>query len=284
MAEFVKGNQLNAELEKIFEQAEEQLLIISPFIKLHPRIVDALKSKKNNDKLKITVVFGKNEDNISRSFSQDDFALLKNFPNIEIKYEPRLHAKYYANESVALLSSMNLYDFSQNNNIEFGILTKASLIGSLTGHFLGNTIDAEAFNYFDQVISNSRTLFQRTPCYEKINLGLSKKYTHSDEVDELTEKLGISTSSVKPFNLNQTQQNTYTGFCIRTGEKIPFNPNRPFSDNAYKSWSKYKDKYYKEKYCHYSGEMSNGETSFSRPIMKKNWNKAKAILMLVNKG
>ncbi|MCO6500473.1 MAG: phospholipase D family protein [Vicingus serpentipes] len=275
MAEFVKGNQLNAELEKIFERAEEQLVIISPFIKLHSRFVDVLKSKKNDYKLKITVVFGKNEDNISKSFSQEDFDFLKDFPNIEIKYEPRLHAKYYANESAALLSSMNLYDFSQNNNIEFGILTKATLVGALTGNLLGDTIDKEAFNYFDQVINNSKTLFQRTPLYEKANLGLSKKYTHSDEIDELSGQLGIKTLTPKSSKPKQTTQDTDTGYCIRTGDKIPFNPDRPLSDKAYKSWNKYKDKDYKEKYCHFSGEPSNGETSFSKPIMKKNWNKAK---------
>ena len=65
------------------------------------------------------------------------------------------------------------------------------------------------------------------------------------------------------------------GYCIRTGEKINFTPDRPLSDSAYKSWSRYKDKDYKEKYCHYSGEPSNGETSFAKPILSKNWKKAK---------
>ncbi len=32
MAEFLKGNQLNAELEKIFEAAEDQLILVSPFV------------------------------------------------------------------------------------------------------------------------------------------------------------------------------------------------------------------------------------------------------------
>lgn len=275
MAEFIKGNQLNAELEKIFERAEEQLVIISPFIKLHSRFVDVLKSKKNNPTLKITLVFGKNEDKISKSLSNDDFDFLKGFPNIEIKYEQRLHAKYYANESSAILSSMNLYDFSHNNNIEFGILTKVTFVGALTG--LGDTIDKEAFNYFDQVINNSRTLYKRIPVYEDKMMGLRKKYTHSDiEADELSGQFGVVTSSIfKSDSPKKTIQVHKIGYCIRTGEQIAFNPDRPLSDKAYVSWSKYKDKEYKEKFCHYSGEPSNGETSFSKPIMKKNWKKAK---------
>ena len=64
MAEFLQGDQLNAALSTIFDKAEEDLIIISPFIKLHSRIKDILKSKKENDKLKITIVFGKNEGKI----------------------------------------------------------------------------------------------------------------------------------------------------------------------------------------------------------------------------
>jgi hypothetical protein len=279
MAEFLYGSRITSELENIIDRAKQQLIIISPFIKLHPGIVDRLKSKKENDKLKITVVFGKNEDNISKSFIKDDFEFLKNFPNIEIKYEPRLHAKYYANESMGLLSSMNLHAYSQNNNIEFGILTKATIVGNLSNDLLGDSIDRKAFNYFEQeVIKNSKTFFQRTPCYEKTNLGLSKKYTHSNEIDYLSKKLGIKTSTFKNNKCKHKAQDTKAGYCIRTGEKIPFNPNRPLSDEAYLTWSKYRDKEYEEQYCHYSGEPSYGETSFLKPIMKKNWNKAKKLI------
>lgn len=273
MAEFVKGNQLNAALEKIFEDAEMELVIVSPFIKLHSRFIDVLKSKKDEHKLEIKVVFGKNEDNLTKSFSREEFDFFKEFPNIEIKYETRLHAKYYANESAALLSSMNLIDYSQNNNIEFGISHKTSFIGNLTG--IGEKIDRDAFDYFTQVINNSKSLYKRTPVYEDKFMGITKKYSHSDiELDELTGKLGIKSTFTKTSISKLGRGDKHIGYCIRTGEEIPFNPDRPLSESAYKSWSKYKDKNYKEKYCHYSGELSNGETSFAKPILKKNLNKA----------
>jgi hypothetical protein len=61
---------------------------------------------------------------------------------------------------------------------------------------------------------------------------------------------------------------------IRTGIEIPFNIEKPLSYDAYKKWSEFGDPDYPEKFCHFSGEKSNGETSVSRPILKKNWNKA----------
>ena len=98
MAKFVKGNGLNAEIESIFDDAEFQLTIISPFIKLHKRFKDSLKSKINNPKLEVKLVFGKNESNKSKSLSSEDFEFFKQFANVRIYYEPRLHAKYYSKQ------------------------------------------------------------------------------------------------------------------------------------------------------------------------------------------
>jgi hypothetical protein len=58
------------------------------------------------------------------------------------------------------------------------------------------------------------------------------------------------------------------GYCIRTGEKIPFNPEKPFSAKAFAEWSKFKNPHYKENYCHLSGVKSFGKTSFARPVME----------------
>jgi hypothetical protein len=60
MAIFLTGNELNATLESLFEFADEHLILISPYIKLHDRYASVLKTKKDNPNLKITVVFGKN--------------------------------------------------------------------------------------------------------------------------------------------------------------------------------------------------------------------------------
>ena len=74
--------------------------------------------------------------------------------------------------------------------------------------------------------------------------------------------------------------NEGVGFCIRTGVSIPFDIAKPLSKEAYKKWNEYGDENYPEKYCHFSGEPSNGETSVKQPILKKNWRKAKEIFLL----
>lgn len=190
MAKFLTGNELNSELEKLFERAELQIILISPYIKLHDRYISTLRTKNDNPNIEIIIVFGKNEDDLSRSMKQEDFNFFKEFPNIEIRYEKRLHAKYYANETSAILTSMNLYNFSQDNNIEAGVLTKATLIGNLTNNLLSgdDSFDKSAWSYFSRVIDQSELLFKKIPEYESGILGFGKKYKSSIiEIDKLTD-------------------------------------------------------------------------------------------------
>lgn len=204
--------------------------------------------------------------------SEIDFNFFKQFPNIEIRFEKRLHAKYYANEIAAILTSMNLYSFSQDNNIEAGVFTeKKSLIG-------GDIIDADAWNYFERVIEQSELLYKRSPEFESSMLGLSKKYKGSViEVDELSSFFsGKSIKSLETKKIIQKVEGKQRyGFCVRSGEPIPFNVQRPLTAVAFQTWNKFKDHNFPEKFCHFSGEKSNGETSFGKPILRKNWNEAR---------
>lgn len=79
------------------------------------------------------------------------------------------------------------------------------------------------------------------------------------------------------FANSANSKDKLNGYCIRTGKPIPYNPKRPLSNDAYESWSQFSNPDYPEKYCHYSGEPSKGDTSFAKPILYKNWKKAKKM-------
>lgn len=192
MAKFLQGDHINSKLHDIIVSAHSSLILISPFIKFHSRIKEVLRTKIDNPELAIVVVFGKNESNKKKSLSEDDFNFLSDFPNIVIKHEPRLHAKYYANDTATLLSSMNLYEFSQNNNIEFGIYAeRKDFISNLID---SNSLDAEAWNYFNTVIENAETIFEKEPAYKDKFLGLSKEYSNSKVLVDKRSELFKTTS------------------------------------------------------------------------------------------
>jgi len=276
MAKFLEGNELNLELERLFKSAESQIILISPYIKLHDRYKSSLLTKFDNPNLEIIVLFGKNEDDPSKSMKQDDLDFFKQFPNIQILYEKRLHAKYYANESKALLTSMNLYGYSQNNNIEVGVLIESSSKISFSGQ---NELDANSWEYFRRVLDQAEVLYDKRPVFEKKNILSGWKYVGSEvEEDRVSDFFGIKSykkvfKKEKPARKERLHESM--GYCIRTGKEIPFNIEKPLDYEAYKMWSKYNDPDYPEKYCHFSGENSDGNTSVNRPILNRNWKKAK---------
>lgn len=264
MAIFIEGSKLNGEIEELFDKAEKNLILISPFIKLHSRILDALKTKKGNYKLEIIVLFGKNENDRSKSLTASDFEFFKSFPNIEIRYSERLHAKFYASEHTQILSTMNLYDSSQNNNIEAGVKTEGSLLGSIGLSVTETEFHKAASNYFKKVINQSDCLYKNTPQFD--SSFLNKKYKgFINEVDELSKEY-----SRKPAKSSVSAPTQQIGYCIRSGTKIPFNPQKPFSPDAFEIWAQYKNKDFGENFCHRTGKRSNGKTSMAKPILYEN--------------
>ena len=101
----------------------------------------------------------------------------------------------------------------------------------------------------------------------------SSRYAERLTRREATEYAPAKSSAKNAPSQKKKQQES--GYCIRTGESIPFNIKSPFNKKSLASWNRYKNPEFKEKYCHFSGEKSNGQTTFSRPILKKNWAKAK---------
>ncbi len=113
MAEFLITTGINHKLEQIIINSNKSLLFISPYIKISEMLLQRLKEKAE-DGVEINFVYGKKR-------YQEDVNKLKQLPNINIYYLENLHAKLYSNEYDMILTSLNLYEFSQVQNREMGI-------------------------------------------------------------------------------------------------------------------------------------------------------------------
>lgn len=259
MPNFLDHTNIKKELLNLFKEAEEVLFLVSPYIQLSEEMKRALSRKKNDIDFQIVVLFGKNEHNLSKSLSRDDMEFFKQFQNVQIFYNADLHAKYYGNETKSIVTSLNLHQFSVKNNIEIGIMLERKLL-SFNGD---KQLDSQIFDYINEVVENSELVYDHSTNQKSSFFGLfkgkKKRHVEYDATDIVYQ--------------NQEPKNTVkrTGFCIRTGVQIPFNIKAPFSKPAFESWSKWKNKDFKEKFCHFSGEVSNGETNFSRPVLAKNY-------------
>jgi hypothetical protein len=263
MSKFIKYTELRGEVMKLFTEAESEITIVSPYIKLQDEIKRALEPKMNDPEFEVHLIYGKNEHDIAKSLSKEDLDFFKRFRNLRVYYNQDLHAKFYANESKSIITSLNLHEYSLKNNIEVGVMLERTTFGI----FGDNSQDTDAFEYFNDIFDMSHCVFEQHVKETNYLFGLYKK-TEGVEVLEDNTKEMYKTS---PQTKVSTQK---MGFCIRTGVKIPFNPKQPFSAEVFKSWNQYKNKDFKEKYCHFSGEVSNGQTTFSKPILAKNWKKA----------
>lgn len=243
---------VNKSIKDILRSSKKDILIVTPYIKLHQEIKDELKRLESKPKLSVRILFGKNEHEKNKSLSLKDLQFLKKIPNIEIRFEETLHAKFYCNEKFGTITSMNLHTYSQNNNIECGVIIKRS-----------NRVYKEALKYFENVYFNSEWYYSRKPIYKKVFFGLLNKYSHSEELVNFKEPSKLISISGKQ------------GYCIRTGKKISLNHKMPYSYDSYKVWVKTSDKKNKENYCHFTGKPSNGLTSFEKPILSSKWEEYK---------
>ena len=162
--------------------------------------------------------------------------------NIRTSFREYLHAKCYMNEHHALITSMNLYEFSQQNNDEMGILVSAE----------------EDPELYREIKEDAERILQ-----------LSKEVTISvTEVNNLSRDQPDSPVRSKPrgepASGGQRTALPEDGFCLRCGTEIPCDPERPYCDSHYRTWARFKNKNFEEKRCHTCG--ADHATSMAKPL------------------
>ncbi|BAL22504.1 phospholipase D family protein [Azoarcus sp. KH32C] len=117
MAKFLNTSATNYFLEELIKTAKDRLILISPFLKLNDRMKELL-ADKNRLKIDVRIVYGKSE------LQPEEINWLKELTYIRTSFCKNLHAKCYLNEELAIITSLNLYEFSQINNNEMGVLIR----------------------------------------------------------------------------------------------------------------------------------------------------------------
>ena len=197
-------------LQQLINSANEKLILISPYLKISDRLKQSLKDK-DLMKLDIRIIYGKSEIELS------EHNWLKSLRSIRTSFCQNLHAKCYLNEKAAIITSMNLYDFSQVNNNEMGIYV---------------TKDEDPSLYSDI-------------------------YNEAMRLVRVSDEIKISVTQVPKTDLPakvQSAKSDTSGFCIRCGTEIKLNPMIPYCGNCYKAWKKFSNEEYEEKQCHICGK------------------------------
>ena len=119
MAKFLNTTGVSYHLEELIKGTKDRLILISPYLQFTDRIKEHL-SNLNIQKRDIRIVYRENK------LQLEENNWLEGQIGIRTSLCKNLHAKCYINENEAIITSMNLYEFSQQNNNEMGIyITKA---------------------------------------------------------------------------------------------------------------------------------------------------------------
>lgn len=217
MVEILVTESLNATIANVMENARRHLVIISPFLKINQKMRASIQIALRRN-VKLTVIYGKS------ALDRDTMDWLRSLPYCNIGYVENLHAKLILNEEAAVMSSMNLYEFSQVNNEELGMIAW---------------------------MRDGRREFKDL-LYEAVRLiNLSVKQHGEWNIEDIDEpirgKLRREAVFIPVDHLaEETVRERIICHCIRCGRSIPSDHPYPYCGRCLESWKQYMNPRYVE--------------------------------------
>jgi hypothetical protein len=117
MAKFLTTAAVILGVENIIENANKKLVLISPFVQISKILLERLQQASQRG-VEIILIYGKGE---LKTTEKKQFETIE---NLTLYFYENLHAKCYFNEKEMVITSMNLYEFSEKHNREMGVLIK----------------------------------------------------------------------------------------------------------------------------------------------------------------
>lgn len=117
MAKFLTTVGTSFYIEQIIVNAKTSLTLVTPYLKLSKNLIERIIDADNRG-VAITLIYGKNNLHTNEQHKLDVLN------NLELYFCENLHAKCYHNEDSMIITSMNLYEFSERNNREMGIFVE----------------------------------------------------------------------------------------------------------------------------------------------------------------
>ncbi len=228
---FRMNHQIQSEIIDIIKNAKDYCFIVSPYYRPWLQLNKALELSAKDDK-RIFFFF--------RDDQQDNRAIydLNDSFGFDVFFIKNLHAKLYLNEREALIASMNLFDYSKENNFEIAykltspadskeLVTKV-ILGEMLKIWATGELRGRHYMDLENGFSDTKSFFKR------------------------------------PAQQSGSAPKREIGHCIRCGTGIPFNPNKPFCTDDFMVWNVYQNFEYEESYCHDCGKPS--QTSMGKPL------------------
>jgi len=216
VAQFLTTAGTSHHLEEIIKNAKGKLVLVSPYLQISEKLIERLQDA-GRDRVKITLIYGKDE------LKPEERQKLDSVQNLSLYYYENLHAKCFYNENQMLITSMNMYEFSETKNREMGVLVEKDEDNLLYG---------KAVAEVESILEHSNLKSKRGGL-----AGVGKAIM--DVVNVLADDVGGAANN---------------GHCIGCGQPIELDRERPYCPKCYGKWARRKNSAQKEAYCHRCGK------------------------------
>ena len=249
MVEFLNTSKAYAGIEDVIDKAVSKVVLISPYIRFPKPLLDRLRDK---DRQGITTIVVCRENDSGKNLGDKVRSDLRQLKKLELRFDDDLHAKCFYNEKSMVITSLNLYEHSQQNNREMGVLL------SLEDD---SNIFKEALNEAEFIVRNAK---KDSPIRNIIREAVKEA------------KAVVALPTVGDVRKAKTSSRASTkGYCIRCEKSIPYDLKSPYCSRCYRVWSKFKDSNYEEEYCHKCG-TPNEATTMKRPLCDSCYGKSRS--------
>ncbi|WP_158629200.1 phospholipase D-like domain-containing protein [Corallococcus sp. AB030] len=242
------SSETQTHLTRLITEAERQLLLVSPYVRFDKlrnlaRHVQGALAKG----VSVTLVLRERDFSTGKEDPLDSDALTQlRQAGLKVLVLKDLHAKIYSSEKNALLTSLNLLESSINNSIEIGTwITAGTPEYASVEAFLKSEVHLTAQSAPPLSAPPAKTPEPPTP----------KREPRAAPAREGRVPLQVV-----------ADDDSDAGHCIRCGDDLDFNMDRPLCRGCYTSWKKYGDANYAEKFCHGCGEPK--KTSVAKPLCR----------------
>lgn len=116
MVQYLNTQAAYAEIENIVNRAEHALVIISPYIQINRTLLQKIFHASEHRNIDVSLICRKND------IKPEEMEALNRITRLELFDLPNLHANCIYNEKAMVITSLNLFDYSQINNRDMGAL------------------------------------------------------------------------------------------------------------------------------------------------------------------
>lgn len=284
--------EISGKIFKIIKSSSKNLYLVSPYIQLYEwsKLNDALSYVIKEKNVKVTIIARKKK----KSTDSDPIEQLHDYLKIcKVYLLSDLHSKVYYNGFQALITSMNMQQYSFEHNQEIGVFFSKeheTQLDSIYQHiqflistgeeYLTSDKKKKKKESLEKITPNKSTLiefrvlskgykwlkvispdgYENKILIEKApGLKVDKTYEASIKKKWKETPYGFEVEFVDLKNLKKI-----SGFCILCNKKIDFDPDKPLCKSCY-----FKNKQYFGhvfgKVCHYCGQKT-AEILDSKPL------------------